>query len=61
MQGDPVINVSATISRIAKIAPDAPSHEHRDASVRLIVAYDGNEESISRVLSVLERVANRRA
>lgn len=56
-----MIDVSATISRIAKITPDAPSHEHRDAAVRLILAYDGYEASISRVLSVLERVANRRA
>lgn len=61
MRGDPVINVSATISRIAKIAPEAPDFEHRDAAIRLIVAYEGHEQEIGRVLSVLERVANRRA
>lgn len=57
----PEIALSATIKRIGRIAPNAPSYEHRDAAVRLILAYEGHEESIGRVLSVLERVANRRA
>lgn len=56
-----MIDVSATIAHVGRVIPDAPDYEHRDAAVRLIVAYDGNEESIGRVLSVLERVANRRA
>lgn len=56
-----MIDVSTTMAHVGRVIPDAPDYEHRDAAVRLIVAYDGYEASISRVLSVLERVANRRA
>lgn len=56
-----MIDISATIEHIAKIAPEAPDYEHRDAAVRLILSYEGHEQEIGRVLSVLERVANRRA
>ena len=52
-----MIDVDAVISRIGTLAPDAPEYEHRDAAIRLIVAYDGQEEAIGRVLSFIESVA----
>lgn len=52
-----MIDVDAVISRIHKLSPDASEHEHRDAAIRLIVAYDGHEEAISRVLSFVDGVS----
>lgn len=54
-----MIDVDAVISRIGKLAPDAPEYEHRDAAIRLIVAYDGHKEAIDRILTIIESVSNK--